>query len=74
MNFTFQPQTAANDRASEGPAFTLNRLWRRQQGRETEITHLMDRSYPYQSVRELQWYLAEKFGLPVAALDVEAAA
>lgn len=73
MNFTFLPKRVASNEHEDGTTFTIDRLWRRQKGRRTEVSHLLDRTYAYHSVRELQWYLAEKFGTPVSRLELDRA-
>jgi hypothetical protein len=72
MNFKFSPKRARPAHA-DGAAFRINRLWASQDGAENEISHLVDRSYPYQSARELRWHLADRFGLAVDSVRLDRA-
>ena len=73
MNFTYVPQLVASEHAGDPPVFTVERLWKGRRGRSTELSHMVDRTYLYQSSRELQWHLADRFGVPVAALELHRA-
>lgn len=69
MNFQFSPKRR-NDRRADAPTFTVERLWADGVAGATELSHLIDRSYAYRSVRELRWHLADRFGLPVNSVAV----
>ena len=73
MQFTFKPGHSARSRHAEGLTFTIQRLWTGEAGSDNDLSHLMDRSYRYQSERELRWHLAERFGLPVASVELSRA-
>lgn len=73
MNFTFVPRHAAAPHQGDPSGFTVERLWKGPNGHPTELSHLLDRTYAYHSVRELRWYLAEKFGLPATSVEVRPA-
>lgn len=68
MKFTFEPGRVRRSPKAEHSTFQVARLWRRDSGRSAEISHLIDRTYAYHSVRELQWHLAERFARPVESL------
>jgi hypothetical protein len=72
MNFKFAPKRARSAHP-DGGAFKISRLWADDGRTEDEISHLVDRTYPYQSARELRWHLAERFGLPVASVRLDRA-
>jgi hypothetical protein len=73
MSFRFTPSPARHSRRLEGATFEVRRLWRKDDGRDTDISHLVDRTYAYRSLRELRWHLAERFGLAPAALELSKA-
>ena len=68
MQFHFIPKPVDQNHWTAG--FTLSRIWARDAGSEREVSHLLDRRYPYQSPRELQWHLAYRFGLPAQAIEL----
>lgn len=68
MQFHFIPTPVGQNHWTAG--FTLSRIWARDAGSEREVSHLLDRRYPYQSPRELQWHLAYRFGLPAQAIEL----
>ncbi|MEW5420558.1 hypothetical protein [Amorphus sp. 3PC139-8] len=70
MRFTFLTRPGGY-RETDGPTFRLDRIWRRNTNGEVEMSHLLDRSYDYQSMRELRWHLAERFGVPVTTLQLD---
>jgi hypothetical protein len=72
MNFKFSPKRARTAHA-DGAAFRISRLWAHDGAAENEISHLVDRTYPYRSARELRWHLAERFGLPVESVRLSRA-
>ena len=73
MRFKFTPTPVRRSRRQEDAAFKVGRLWRKHDGRDTDISHLIDRTYAYRSLRELRWHLAERFGLSPAALELSEA-
>ena len=70
MNFRCSFKRAPAGAADE-TTFTIDRLWRSQEGREAEVSHMVDRSYRYRSRRELRWHLADRFALPVERIDLQ---
>lgn len=71
MKYTFEPRrTTGRDRA-ERPTFRVARLWSHGKGEPAEVSHLIDRTYDYASVRELRWHLAERFSQPVRSLTLQ---
>lgn len=68
MHFTFEAQRNRQSPAAEQATFHVTRLWTHDAGRVAEISHLIDRTYRYHSIRELQWHLAERFVKPVQSL------
>ncbi|MGP9821505.1 hypothetical protein ACTZWW_15935 [Salinarimonas sp. NSM] len=70
MQFEIHPQI---DRRPDGDIFTVARLFAAGRAGKRDLSHMIDRSYPYQSLRELRWHLAERFSLPVKGVDVRAA-
>lgn len=73
MSFAFSPHIAAPRHLGEEPTFTIDRLWRQENGSKMDLSHLVDRTYAYRSVRELRWHLAERFAVPVSDLQVDRA-
>jgi hypothetical protein len=68
MNLSFQPRSLRRARPAEPATFRVDRLWSHEADRSTEISHLIDRTYDYASVRELRWHLAARFARPVTDL------
>ncbi|WP_230533483.1 hypothetical protein [Microvirga roseola] len=68
MQFHFIPKAIGGDHWTTG--FTLDRVWADEVGKGREISHMLDQSYMYHSARELQWHLAERFGLPAQSVRV----
>lgn len=68
MNLSFQPRLPRRSRPVESTTFRVARLWSHEADRSTEISHLIDRTYDYASLRELRWHLAARFARPVADL------
>jgi hypothetical protein len=66
---TFAFSARGQRRRRETPTFKVGRLWSEEAGSRADLSHLIDKTYPYHSVRELKWHLAERFRLRVA--DVE---
>jgi hypothetical protein len=60
MQFHFSPKAGSNDWAS---GFTLAGIWSDDSGSKRDISHLVDCTYLYHSARELQWHLADRFGV-----------
>ena len=61
MHFIYMPRRVASRHADGG--FTVHKLWTQNAEQRTDLSDLVDRSYPYGSPRELRWHLAERFGL-----------
>ena len=70
MNFTLTMRRARKSRRHETRTFTIGRLWHHDGEQETEVSHLLDRTYRYHSLRELSWHLADRFSLPVGQVAV----
>ena len=70
MQFEIKPLV---DRRADGDTFTVARLLAADGAAKRDVSHLIDRSYPYHSLRELRWHLAERFSLPVKGVEVRAA-
>ena len=69
MQFDYTPRPIRRTAADEAvQTFRIDRLWARQEDGRRDVSHLVDRSYGYHSPRELQWHLAERFGLPVRSV------
>ncbi|MGO4573203.1 hypothetical protein [Microvirga sp. 2TAF3] len=68
MQFHFIPKPVGRDHWTSG--FTLDRIWARDAGNNREISHLLDCSYMYHSARELQWHLANRFGVAARAVEL----
>ncbi len=73
MNFTVTTRRGGQRRGSEGTTFTIDKLWAARDGAPSDVSHLVDRTYRYRSVRELQWHLADRFELPVQSVALQAA-
>jgi hypothetical protein len=72
MQFEIHPQITDLPEA-EDRAFTVARLYAADGVAKRDLSHLIDRSYAYRSLRELRWHLAERFQLPVTGVEVRAA-
>ena len=72
MQFRIITNQAGSDMAGD-PTFTLDRVWMAEDRGPREVSHLLDRTYGYRSLRELQWHLAARFGLAPRAVGVEGA-
>lgn len=70
MQFEIQPRV---DHRPDGDTFTVTRLLAADGAAKRDLSHLIDRSYPYQSLRELRWHLAERFSLPLKGVEVRQA-
>jgi hypothetical protein len=68
MQFHFIPKPVGGDHWTAG--FTLDRVWARDSGHNRDVSHLLDQTYMYHSARELQWHLADRFGLTPKAVEV----
>ncbi len=68
MHFTFSSQSTSPTPAIEPPTFQVRQIWQRIDHESREVSHLIDRTYRYHSVRELHWHLADRFSRPVHAL------
>ena len=66
MNFTFSSQTTSQ--AIEPATFQVRQIWQQVDHESREVSHLIDRTYRYHSVRELHWHLADRFSRPVHSL------
>ncbi len=66
MNFTFSSQSTSQ--AIEPATFQVRQIWQQVDQESREISHLIDRTYRYHSVRELHWHLADRFSRPVHSL------
>jgi hypothetical protein len=70
MNFRTMIKRSSRSAGADVPTFTVNRLITEKAGSETDVSHMIDRTYRYQSMRELRWHLADRFGLEVASVEV----
>jgi hypothetical protein len=68
MQFHFIPKPVNEDIWTAG--FTLDQVWADDAGLSQDISHLLDRTYMYHSARELQWHLADRFGLAPHRVEV----
>lgn len=66
MNFTFSSQSTSQ--AIEPATFQVRQIWQQVDHESREVSHLIDRTYRYHSVRELHWHLADRFSRPVHSL------
>jgi hypothetical protein len=71
MKFSFQASRATRPVADRPQGFRVARLWRHEGAASTEVSHLIDRTYDYASLRELRWHLADRFAGPVADLALD---
>jgi hypothetical protein len=71
MKFSFKPGRAGRPTRSDHTTFRVARLWSHETDRPTEVSHLIDRTYDYASMRELRWHLAERFARPVGDLALD---
>ncbi|KMO44785.1 hypothetical protein VQ03_01250 [Methylobacterium tarhaniae] len=68
MNFTFSSHPAAPGAAIEPATFQVQQIWQQVDDESREVSHLIDRTYRYHSVRELHWHLADRFSRPIRSL------
>ncbi|MBF9234450.1 hypothetical protein [Microvirga alba] len=68
MRFHFIPKPVRAENAAAG--FTLDRVWTRDDGHNRDISNLLDQTYMYQSARELQWHLADRFGICAQTVEL----
>ena len=73
MNFKVMTRRGGQNRGAEETTFTIDRLWAARDGASRDVSHLVDRTYPYRSIRELQWHLADRFNLSVQSVALQAA-
>jgi hypothetical protein len=72
MKFSFKPKRTRHSADPEQRAFQVARLWKHEADQTAEISHLVDRTFAYSSVRELRWHLADRFACPAQSLVVKA--
>src|SRR5438477_5442966 len=70
INFQLSMRRARKSRRHDTRTFTIDRLLRRDGEQATDVSHLLDRTYHYHSLRELAWHLADRFSLPVEQVEV----
>ena len=68
MQIHFIPKPVQGHHWTAG--FTLDQVWTQDSGRKRDISHMLDQTYMYHSARELQWHLADRFGLSAKAVEV----
>ncbi|KMO30209.1 hypothetical protein ACQVP2_19185 [Methylobacterium aquaticum] len=68
MHFTFISQSPSPAQAIEPPTFQVRQIWQQVEDESREVSHLIDRTYRYHSVRELHWHLADRFSRPIHSL------
>lgn len=68
MHFTFSSKSPSPVPAVEPATFQVSRIWQQVDDQHRDVSHLIDRTYRYHSVRELHWHLADRFSRPVRAL------
>jgi spore coat polysaccharide biosynthesis protein SpsF (cytidylyltransferase family) len=68
MEFRFSSRHVSRPYDDRSSTFRVDRLVARRIGDDQDVSHLIDSSYDYQSQRELQWHLAERFELPVKSV------
>ena len=70
--FAFTRRPGPPSAMTEAPTFHVATLARHdaRPGARIDLSHLIDTSYAYHSPRELRWHIAERFGLPVGAVDL----
>ncbi len=71
INFFFEANASRPPLPADSATFRVARLWSQEAGSSTELSHMIDRTYDYNSVRELRWHLAERFARPLADLTLE---
>ena len=72
MLFEFTRRRGVRSPVTDAPTFRVGRLARARTAEQAgaDISDLIDRSYNYQSPRELHWHLAERLGLAPAAVKL----
>ncbi|WP_420813110.1 hypothetical protein [Methylobacterium currus] len=68
VNFTFISRSASAGAAIEPATFQVQQIWQQVDDQSQDISHLIDRTYRYHSVRELHWHLADRFSRPIRSL------
>jgi hypothetical protein len=71
MKFRFTPKLRRARPGLEERTFTIHQLWKDDDTKSSEITHLFDRSYGYRSPRELAWHIADRFAVAPRAVELE---
>jgi hypothetical protein len=67
VNFTFSAKSSSHD-AAEPTTFQVGQIWQQVDDQPRDVSHLIDRTYRYHSVRELHWHLADRFARPIRSL------
>ncbi|HEV2560179.1 MAG TPA: AsnC family transcriptional regulator [Microvirga sp.] len=62
MQFQIVTNHAGSDLSGD-PTFTLERVFASGTEGRRDVSHLLDRTYGYRSLREVQWHLADRFGV-----------
>jgi hypothetical protein len=73
VDFTFTPNAESRSDTTETKTFQVQQIWRQQAQERLDVSHLIDRTYRYHSVRELRWHLADRFASPVRSLSLSRA-
>lgn len=73
MNFTFISTTDCQPTLNDTETFQVERIWKQRADERLDVSHLIDRTYRYHSVRELRWHLADRFSSPVRSLSLSRA-
>ncbi|GJE37281.1 AsnC family transcriptional regulator [Methylobacterium persicinum] len=69
MQFEYTRRRSVRSPVTDAPTFRVGRLAASGQA-ETDVSHLIDRSYNYHSPRELHWHLADRLGLAPGAVSL----
>ena len=70
MNFIFISNSKRHSTAIEPDTFQVQQIWQQSDNERLDVSHLIDRTYGYHSVRELRWHLADRFSSPVRSLSL----
>ncbi len=70
MQFEYTRRSGALSPVTGAATFRVKRLTGISERKGSDLSHLIDPSYEYQSPRELRWHLADRFGLAPAKVSV----
>jgi hypothetical protein len=70
VNFIFISSSDHQSLAIEPTTFQVRQIWQQLDNDRIDVSHLIDRTYDYHSVRELRWHLADRFSSLVRSVGL----